>query len=165
MAYKTQEYCTSCGHKLETKFLEHEGYIPYCPNCNDFRFPIFNTACSMIILDENQEHILLIKQYGQADYILTAGYISQGENAETTVTREIKEELNLETSYIRFNKSEYYAGSNTLMLNFIVVTKGQVNPNHEIDHWTWFTPEQALLEIKDNSLAEEFLKYYLQPSL
>lgn len=49
----------------------------------------------MIVLDEVQENILLIQQYGRPDYILTAGYINQGEAAEQTVAREIMEELGL----------------------------------------------------------------------
>lgn len=88
----------------------------------------------MIVLDEMQENILLIQQYGRPDYILTAGYINQGEAAEQTVAREIMEELGLTTTSIRFNKSQYYPGSNTLMLNFVVTTSGPVQPNHEIDH-------------------------------
>ncbi|CRH92167.1 NADH pyrophosphatase [Chlamydia trachomatis] len=162
MTYKTQNYCTDCGHLLELKCLENVGNIPYCNDCQEFRFPIFNTACSMIVLDEVQENILLIQQYGRPDYILTAGYINQGEAAEQTVAREIMEELGLTTTSIRFNKSQYYPGSNTLMLNFVVTTSGPVQPNHEIDHWQWFSKSEAQVAIKPNSLAQEFLNYFLQ---
>ncbi|MET3643532.1 NAD+ diphosphatase [Streptococcus gallinaceus] len=116
----------------------------------------------MIVLDEVQENILLIQQYGRPDYILTAGYINQGEAAEQTVAREIMEELGLTTTSIRFNKSQYYPGSNTLMLNFVVTTSGPVQPNHEIDHWQWFSKSEAQGAIKPNSLAQEFLNYFLQ---
>ncbi|WP_394404827.1 NUDIX domain-containing protein [Streptococcus sp. 20-1249] len=91
----------------------------------------------MIVLNEAEDQVLLIQQYGRPDYILTAGCISQGENAEDTVAREIAEELGLTTTSICFNKSHYYAGSNTLMLNFIATTSAQVKPNHEIDHRQW----------------------------
>ncbi|MGT2802547.1 NAD(+) diphosphatase [Streptococcus henryi] len=164
MSLAKMKYCSECGHALIDKELDYEGIIPYCTNCSAFRFPVFNTACSMIVQNESKDKILLIKQYGRPDYILVAGYISQGENAETTVAREIKEELNLETTSISFNASQYYEGSNTLMVNFAVTVTGDVQDNHEIDDWAWFSIEDAKKAIKDGSLAEKFLLNYLQES-
>ena len=45
-------YCMECGTKLELRHLENEGEIPFCSQCNQFRFPIFNTAVSMICIDD-----------------------------------------------------------------------------------------------------------------
>ncbi|EDT46925.1 hypothetical protein STRINF_01930 [Streptococcus infantarius subsp. infantarius ATCC BAA-102] len=50
MFYKTMTYCPECEHPLEKKFLKDEGDIPYCSQCNSFRFPVFNTAISAILL-------------------------------------------------------------------------------------------------------------------
>ena len=85
-------YCMEGGTKLELRHLENEGEIPFCSQCNQFRFPIFNTAVSMIRIDVKNQKILLIKQYGRPDYILVAGYISRGEDAEAAVKREVFEE-------------------------------------------------------------------------
>lgn len=161
MTYHQQDFCTSCGTKLIIKPLEHEGDIPYCQNCQSFRFPIFNTAVSCLVFDENQDKILMIKQYGMADYILVAGYIAQGDTAEATIRREIKEELNLDVTSITFNQSGYFEPSNTLMLNFAVSVTGQVKPNHEIDDWAWFDKKKARQSILDKSLAKQFLCHYL----
>ena len=60
-------YCMECGTKLELRHLENEGEIPFCSQCNQFRFPIFNTAVSMICIDVKNQKILLIKQYGRPD--------------------------------------------------------------------------------------------------
>ena len=48
------------------------------------------------------------------------------------------------------------------MLNFAVTVKGEINPNHEIDDWDWFSIEKAREAIKDGSLAEQFLLAYLE---
>ena len=88
-------YCMECGTKLELRHLENEGEIPFCSQCNQFRFPIFNTAVSMICIDVKNQKILLIKQYGRPDYILVAGYISRGEDAEAAVKREVFEETGM----------------------------------------------------------------------
>lgn len=161
MTYHIQKFCTECGTKLQPKFLENEGLIPYCENCQAFRFPIFNTACSMIVQNESQNKILLIKQYDRPDYILVAGYISQGESAEAAVKREIQEETGLKVTSLRFNQSQYFEKSNTLMLNFAVTVSGDIVPNSEIDDWAWFDLNRAKKEIKDGSLAEKFLLAYL----
>ena len=78
---KTMTCCPECGHPLEKKFLKDEGDIPYCSQCASFRFPVFNTAISSILFNENHDKILLIKQYDIAEHILLAGYMSQEENA------------------------------------------------------------------------------------
>ena len=57
-------YCEKCGNKLELKFLELEGMIPFCNKCNDYRFPYFNTAVSMIIVNPDETKMLYVKQYG-----------------------------------------------------------------------------------------------------
>ena len=162
MTYKKMIFCTDCGTKLIEKELKYEGNIPFCPQCQNFHFPVFSTACSMIVMNEAKDKILLIRQYGIKEHILVAGYISQGEDAEQALIREVQEELNLTVTSLTFNQSKYYEASNSLMLNFTVTVTGQVTPNHEIDDWNWFSLENAKKAIKDGSLAEEFLLYYLE---
>ena len=87
------KYCMHCGHKLDEKYLMGEGMVPYCPECQEFRFPVYNTAVSMIVMNKELDKVLLIKQYGRDSYILVAGYVNKGEDAEDAVKREIGEEL------------------------------------------------------------------------
>ncbi|MCG3744773.1 hypothetical protein EXA18_15085 [Vibrio cincinnatiensis] len=56
--------------------------------------------------------------------------------------------------------SEYYSKTNTLMCNYLCVSDSEdlSSANHEIDSAAWFTFDEALSEIKTNSLAEVFLK-------
>lgn len=141
--------------------LKDEGMVPYCPHCETYRFPLFNVAVSMIVTNEKEDQILLIKQYGRNTYILVAGYVNKGEDAEHAVVREVKEEMNLDVHQVRFNHSHYFAKSNTLMLNFTAIVDGHVHPNWEIDSYHWFSREEARKNIRPNSLAEAFLVGYL----
>ena len=162
MAQPGLKYCPECGTKLIMKALEGEGIVPYCEHCGDYRFPFFNTAVSMIVMNRTKDKILLIKQYGRDHYILVAGYINKGENAETAVCREVMEELGLKVEYLRFNRTEYYAPSNTLMENFTVIVDSEAaEPNREIDSWAWFSIEEARKNIFAGSLAQRFLYGYL----
>jgi NAD+ diphosphatase len=161
MAVVEEKFCSACGTKLTEKYLEGEGMVPYCETCRDFRFPVFNTAVSMIVRDE-EDRILLIKQYGRDSYILVAGYINRGEDAEDAVAREISEEVDLPVKSISFNHSHYFEKSNTLMLNFTVrVGSSDVHANREVDAYQWFTAKEAQRHIRRPSLAAEFLDGYL----
>lgn len=84
-------YCVKCGHELIEKENGIDGMVPYCPNCQEFRFPMFNSAVSALVLNPKKDKILLIQQYGHKDNILIAGYVTKGENAKQALFREIKE--------------------------------------------------------------------------
>ena len=72
--------------------------------------------------------------------------------------REIREEMDLKVLECHFNRSHYFAPSNTLMLNFTaIVETDDAHPNSEIDAWKWFTVEEARANIREGSLAQAFL--------
>ena len=155
-------YCMHCGARLRLKRHETEGDIPWCDGCGDWRFPVFSTAVSTVILNPDRTTPLLIQQYGRPFYILCAGYVNKGEDAEDAVRREIREELGLEARDVRFNRSHYFAPSNTLMLNFTAVADdGDAHPNREVDAWRWFPLEEGRRAIKPGSLAAAFLNGFL----
>jgi NAD+ diphosphatase len=157
------KYCTECGAELVDKYLENEGVVPFCKNCNQFRFPMYNVAVSIICIDAVKNKILLIKQYGKDDFILIAGYVNKGENAENAVARELMEETGLKAEKITYNRSSYFEPSNTLMLNFscVISSDSVLNTNDEIDFCQWFDFDSARKNIKPNCLAQEFLDSYL----
>ncbi len=158
MGTQRMNYCMECGTKLTVKPLKGEGDVPYCERCGTFVFPVFSTACSMIVMNPEQDKILLIKQYGRKDYILVAGYVSKGEDAETAAIREIREELGVEAAGIRFNRTHYFGPSNTLMINFrVLLPSEEIHPNEEIDDWQWFSLAEARKKVRPDSLARDFL--------
>ncbi len=156
-------YCRECGTKLVPKELEHEGIVPYCPSCGKFRFPQYNVAVIMIVVDEEKQKILLIQQYGRPQYILVAGYVVRGESLEDAVAREVREETGMTVSHIKFNRTQFYEGSGSLMCNFTAFVRNaeEFAPNYEIDSSKWFTFEEARQNIRHGSLAEYFLVSYL----
>ena len=158
-----QKHCFECGAELIEQELEGEGIIPYCPHCQQYRFPMYNVAVSMIVINQQTGEILLIKQYGRPSFILVAGYVNRGEQVEQAVCREIKEETGMTVSHIKFNRTSFFEPSNTLMCNFTAYVKdsSELFPNGEIDSYQWFSPEDARKNIRPNSLAAQFLNAYL----
>lgn len=156
-------YCEECGAELTDRYLENEGIIPYCNSCKAYRFPKYNVAVSIITVDDINRKILLIKQYGRDSFILVAGYVNKGECAEHAVARELREETGLAAGEIRYNRSEYFARSNTLMLNFTCHIQGDpaVSLTDEVDEAQWFGFEEARENIRPDSLAQRFLNAWL----
>ncbi|NIY94363.1 NUDIX domain-containing protein [Vibrio diazotrophicus] len=154
-----EKHCKDCGALLVEKTCVNEGVVPFCCHCNQYRFPAFNTAISAIILSPDQTKILLIQQYGSKDNILVAGYVALGDNLESTLNREIQEEVGLSVHSTRYMSSEFHSGSNTLMCNYLCAASSEdlSGTNHEIDHAAWFSFDNAVSEIKQGSLAETFL--------
>ena len=66
--------------------------VPFCTKCNEFRFPMFNSAVSSVIYNKDFSKTLLVQQYGRGVNILVAGYVNKGETLEQALVREIKEE-------------------------------------------------------------------------
>ena len=158
-----QKHCFECGAELVGRELEGEGIVPYCHRCGQYRFPMYNVAVSMIVINEQTGEILLIKQYGRPHFILVAGYVNRGEKLEHAVAREIKEETGMTVSHIKFNRTSFFEPSNTLMCNFTAFVKdaSELSPNGEIDSYQWFTPSDARKNIRPDSLAQKFLNAYL----
>lgn len=157
------KFCYECGTKLTQKELENEGSIPFCPKCKAYRFPVYNVAVSMIVINKKTDKILLIKQYGKDYYVLVAGYVNRMEQLEHAVAREIKEETGMNVSQIKFNRTRFYEPSDVLMCNFTAFVEDDSDfcVNEEIDDYCWFTYEEARKNIRQNSLAAYFLNAYL----
>lgn len=102
-------YCIECGEKLIMKPCGIDGDVPYCPKCQAFRFPMYNSAISAIVFNPDKTKILLIRQYGRDHHILIAGYINKGENAKQALIRELKEEVDLNVVDYHYNDNEYFA--------------------------------------------------------
>lgn len=158
------KFCYECGTELTEKYLEREGMVQYCPHCQQFRFPIYNTAVSMEVLNPAQTHVLLIQQYGKRRNVLVAGYVNRGEQAEHAVAREVKEEVGLNVHNITFQQSRFFEPSNTLMLNFSCIADSEdlSGVTDEVDRAAWVPLDRAEEEIVPKSLAKNFLMGFLQ---
>ena len=152
------KFCPVCGERLCLRPPPTEPPTPFCPRCGDYRFPLFSTAVSVILLDGSGSRMLLIRQYGEPDPVLPAGYVDKGESAEDAVIREIREELGMTARDPRFLGSHYYAPSETLMLNFLATAREETaRPNAEVDGWAWVPVREAPGLVKPGGLAEVLL--------
>ena len=151
-------YCPVCGKLLQLRPHPTEQPTPWCESCGDWRFPLFSCAVSAILLDKSGSRMLLIRQYGEPDPVLVAGYVDKGETAEQALLREVREELGMTARSPRFLGSHYYAPSETLMLHFLaVLEEDEVRPGPEVGSWEWVPVEEAPKLVKPGGLAQRLL--------
>lgn len=94
---------------------------------------------------------------------MVAGYINKGENAKQTLIREIQEEVNLKVVDYMYNDNEYYAKTNTLMHNYVAVVDSEdFHLTNEVDHAKWIPVDEVFNVMKQGSLAQSFVKRYLE---
>ena len=153
-------YCPVCGEKLRLRQHPADGAVAWCEACGDWRYPLFNTAVSVTILNPERTKLLLIRQYGEPGYVFVAGYVDKGETAEDAVRREIREELGMTAEALRFHKSRWYAPSETLMLHYsCTAVEREARPNEEVDAWAWLPFEDAAAALAPGLAAELYEDY------
>ena len=93
-----------------------------------------------------------------------AGYVARGEDLESTVRREVREETGLELDSVAFNASRFYEPSNTLMANFVCHATGEearARPG-EVDRLRWVSVGDVLGRMPEGSLAQWFVRHHLE---
>lgn len=163
----TFDYCPQCGKKLVPKKCGDEGEIPYCNDCKRPFFPFSYTCVICLCISEDNKEIALIRQkYVSDSYINVAGYVKRGETAESTVVREVKEEIGLDVLSYHFIKSYYSKKNDNLMLGFICkVKKDELKISCEVDSAEWFPLKYAQQLLRYDSIGWNMLTDYLQSLL
>ena len=110
-------YCGACGGPMVTL---QAGHCRHCRACGFDTFP--RTDPAVICLVVSGEHCLLgrSRHFPEGMFSTLAGFVEAGESLEQTVFREIKEEVGIEVTAIRYRSSQPWPFPQSLMLGFRV---------------------------------------------
>lgn len=146
-------YCSVCGDKLIEKEIGDEGLLPFCSTCNIPFFDEFKT-CVLVVAVNSNKVALLKQQYVSDNWVLVAGYVKRGENAEETTKREVEEETGLDVKSVQYISSYYYKKRDILMLGFMVEVEGEeFGSSQEVDEIKWFAIEEANKYLREDSIG------------
>jgi NAD+ diphosphatase len=110
------QYCGTCGAKNADSPSE---LARLCPVCGRLEYPRIAPAIIVIVFnDEGQVLLAHNKKFRPGIYSLIAGFNEAGESLEATVRRELREEVNIEVSDIRYIVSQPWPFPNSLMVGF-----------------------------------------------
>jgi NAD+ diphosphatase len=137
--YSKNEYCGKCGakthHKSDERAIE-------CPTCKNLVFPKISPAIIVAVICNNKILLARNSNFPAAWYSLIAGYADIGESLEETVRREVKEEVGIDVTNIRYYKSQPWPLTGSMMVGF-VAQADESQPitvdTKEIAEAAWFT--------------------------
>ena len=139
---KESRFCGSCG--APNRDADSGELARQCSACGRLEYPRISPAVIIIITNDKDDALLAHnKKFVPSIYSLIAGFNEAGESLEATVAREIKEEVNLEVTDIRYIRSQPWPFPNSLMLGFSARYKGgELRPDgEEIEDARWFSRE------------------------
>ena len=153
-------HCPYCGSSLIQKEIGDEGRIPYCTRCEIPLWDMFTTSVICAVLNEEGEVALIRQDYvSKTNYVCVAGIMKLGESAEETAVREIREELGLDVTELKYIQSYPYEKKEMLMLGYkAVVKKAEFRLSGEVDSAIWVKTEKAPEKLREGSIAWQLVK-------
>ena len=116
---RTHRFCGRCGTPTEAQPAER---ARRCPSCGLLAFPRLSPATITRVTrgEGDDEEILLAwgRQFPGRFYSVLAGFVEPGESLEECVIREIKEEVGVDISDVRYFASQPWPFPNSLMIGF-----------------------------------------------
>lgn len=155
--YAQNKFCGKCGSPLQHKPDER---ALVCTSCKNIIFPRISPAVITAILCNDKILLARNASFTNNRFALIAGYVDVGETLEQAVRREIKEEVGLTVSNIRYYDSQPWPLSGSLMVGFIAEADEQqpiVIDNKEIVEAGWFSRGQLPNVPNTSSIAGELI--------
>jgi NAD+ diphosphatase len=160
------KFCPKCGKELVLRQSWDEGEVPYCPVDNIMYFET-PKPCIVVAVIKGKKILLLKQSYTfKNSKILVSGYVTNGENVEQTVIREVEEETGIVVGDIQYLGSEYLDNKELLMLTFMAKYKdGYINKSKEVELIEWVDLELALEEMKEDKVGSAVVSKILKLKL
>lgn len=157
-------YCPHCGTKAIQKEIGDEGLIPFCESCSIPLWDIVTPCIICAVVNEDKEVALLRQNYvSTTNYVCVAGVMKNGESAEDTAIREIKEEIGQDVEKLEFVQTFPYEKKEMLMIGFkALVSKKNLALSGEVDSAAWFPFEEALSKLREGSIAWQLVKKVIE---
>ena len=135
---RTHRFCGRCGAEAE---FGSEPLAKICPQCGMVFYPRLSPAA--IVLIRHGDRVLLARSPGfpPGMYSVLAGFVEPGESIEETIDREIREEVGVEVTNLRYFGSQPWPFPNSLMIGFAAdYAGGELRKDpEEIEDAGWYS--------------------------
>ncbi|MDR2542068.1 MAG: NAD(+) diphosphatase [Treponema sp.] len=162
---RESRFCGVCGAKNADAAAANNGFTHrLCPECGQLEFPRICPAIIVAITD-NDNRILLArnKRFRAGLYSHISGFNEAGESLEETVVREVREEINVEVSDVKYINSQPWPFPNSLMIGFKArYVSGTIRPDgEEIEDAKWFAKDNLPELPGEGSLSRILINNWL----
>ncbi len=159
---KNHRFCSHCG----TPTVRHaQGeFAQICPNCNYTAYPRVNPCIIVAITKGDQILLARSHRFANGMFSLVAGFVEVGETLEQAVAREVKEEVGLEITNIRYVSSQPWPFPTNIMLGFTADYAGGelVLQEDEIAEAAFYPFDQLPLIPPKGSIAHSLIQLATQ---
>jgi NAD+ diphosphatase len=151
--HERHSFCGRCGAPT---LSEQAGHQRRCSNkdCDSIFFPRIDPAVIMRV--EHGDRVLLARQASWAPgmHSVLAGFVELGETLEDTVRREVREEVGLALTDVRYFASQPWPFPASLMVGFVATAADdRIGVNtQELETARWFTREELLNSPENDTL-------------
>ena len=153
---KRRKFCGVCGSELAPQSDE---CARRCSECGAQFFPVL--APAMIVAVHRGDELLLATnaRFKPGMYSILAGFVEAGESVEEAIAREVREEVGIEVTNIRYFGSQSWPYPNSLMLGFEAdYASGELKPDGtEILDARWCKADHLPQTPGPGSIAHELI--------
>lgn len=138
---KNHQFCGRCGAATQHKPNLFERF---CPACELAMYPRISPSIIVRITKGNQILMARSPHFAAGVYALIAGFVEAGENLEEAVHREVKEEVGINITNLRYYASQPWPFPDSLMIGFTAdYLSGELVIDHnEIEQADWYQYDQ-----------------------
>ena len=142
---RTHRFCGRCGTPTRDKAGER---AKECPACGQTAYPRVSPAMMVLVTRGRELLLARANRFPTAMYSALAGFVEPGETIEDCIRREVREEVGVEVSAIRYFASQSWAFPHSLMIAYTAeYVSGELAPDGtEIADVQWF-PLDALPQL------------------
>ena len=158
--YAKTRYCGMCGQPMQQHGVMR---AMCCPSCGNVVFPRLNPAVIVCVCDPVRNKIVLTRyaagRYAPID-ALVAGFVEVGETMEDCVRREVREEIGLEVTNIRYYKSQPWGVAGDILSGYWCDVVGDPTIHRdaeELGRAVWAGPDEIPGQPDDLSLTNEMM--------
>lgn len=136
---RDHRHCGRCGAPTTPKSGE---FAMACAACNLLFYPRLSPAVMVLVTRGDQLLLARSPRFPKDMFSALAGFVEAGESLEQCAQREVREEVGIEITNLRYFRSQSWPFPNSLMVAFLAdYAGGNLSPDPaEIEAAGWFSP-------------------------
>ena len=137
---RTHGFCGACGTPTQSARTER---AQRCPHCGLTAYPRISPAMMVLVLKGDELLLARGVNFPPGRYSALAGFVEAGESIEACVVREVREEVGIEVTDLRYFGSQSWPFPHSLMIAFTAeYAGGSLRPDPvELADAQWFAPD------------------------
>ena len=154
-------FCGKCGTPTQIKSGES---AMQCPSCGLLAYPRISPAVMVLVRDGDKLLLARSPHFKPGVFSALAGFVEPGETLEECAAREVREEVGIEITNLRYFHSQPWPFPNSLMVAFFAdYAGGTITPDpSEIEAADWFALDMLPLLPEPVSISRRLIDAAIQ---